>query len=211
MRKIAYAALLVVILSCGAYGGNIIVNGGFETTYLDGWTYNPQQWFTNFANVHSGNWNADTTCAWPQCLSLGNPQTAYLYQDVPTTPGQTYTLSFFWSPGPLSGSPSSSELKVLWGDPTQPSLTTVVDLLTSTGTLAYSQYVGTVTATSATSRIEFLGRQDAAALYLDDVSLEESSIPEPGSFSLLVLAPFAIAVSRRFRKSPAPGLRQSRT
>ena len=66
---------------------------------------------------------------------------------------------------------------------------------------AYVQYTGTVTATSATSQLEFLGRQDLDFYYLDDVSLTEltSAVPEPESSLLIVAGVLALAVNRLYR------------
>jgi hypothetical protein len=104
---------------------------------------------------------------------------------VATTIGTTYDLSFFYDSGqdPTFG----SELLVLFGDPTAPSISSVVDLVDVDSSGAYVQYTGTVVATSLTSQLEFLGRQDLDFYYLDDVSLTPSvtGMPEPQSALLI--------------------------
>jgi hypothetical protein len=72
-------------------------------------------------------------------------------------------------------------------DPSAASLSTVVDFVNLDTSGAYVQYAGTVTATSATSQLEFLGRQDLDFYSLDDVSLTggaPSSVPEPEAWLL---------------------------
>ena len=60
----------------------------------------------------------------------------------------------------------------------------MVDFVNVDTSGAYVQYTGTVTATSATSQLEFLGRQDLDFYSVDDVALTGgtvTSVPEPNS------------------------------
>ena len=164
---------------------NLLVNGGFEMGDFAGWTQSG--WFIETLNPNSGVYDASTGCSGVSCTTVGDPNAAFLYQDVATTPGSTYDLSFFYGSGQLPT--SGSELLVLWGDPTAPSLSTVVDFANVDTSGAYVQYTGMVSATSAISQLEFLGRQDLDFYYLDDVSLTAgpvSSVPEPSSLTLML-------------------------
>jgi hypothetical protein len=75
----------------------------------------------------------------------------------------------------------------------------VVDLVDVDTASGYAEYTGTVTATSATSELEFFGRQDLDFYYLDDVSLTDStsSVPEPYSWALVFSGLLACAGVRR--------------
>jgi hypothetical protein len=183
MVKIA-SGFLVFSLFIPAAHADLIVNGGFETGDFTGWTQSG--FFIDTTNPNSGVYDASTGCSGASCTTVGDPNSAYLYQDVATTVGTTYDLSFFYNSGqvPTFG----SELLVLWGDPTAPSLSTVVDFVNVDTSGAYAEYSGTVTATSVTSQLDFLGRQDLDFYYLDDVSLTApttSAVPEPRALPLL--------------------------
>jgi hypothetical protein len=189
MAKSIAVALLVVLFIPAAYAE--IVNGGFETGDFTGWTQSG--WFIDTLYPHTGVYDASTGCSGASCTTVGDPNSAYLYQDVATTPGATYNLSFFYDAGqdPTFG----SELLVLWGDPSAPSLSTIVDFVDADTSGAYAEYTDTVMATSATSQLEFLGRQDLDFYYVDDVSLTtaSSTTPEPRSIVLTLLAVLALA------------------
>jgi hypothetical protein len=192
--------LLLLFSVSHASAGNILVNGGFETGDFTGWSQS--DWFIDSLNPNSGVYDASTGCFGASCTTPGDPDAAYLYQDLTTTPGTTYDLSFFFDSGQLAT--SASELLVLWGDPTAPSLSTVTDLVDVDTSGAYVEYTGTVTATSSTSQLEFLGRQDLDFYYLDDVSLTAatSSVPEPGSLLTVLTGLVAVIVGQRRRCFP---------
>jgi len=195
MAKSLAVALLAALFIPAAHASSILVNGDFETGDFTGWTQSG--WFIDTLNPNSGVYDASTGCSGASCTTVGDPNSAYLYQDVATTPGIAYDLSFFYDAGqdPTFG----SELLVLWGDPTAPSLSTVVDFVEADTSGLYAEYTGTVTATSATSQLEFLGRQDLDFYYVDDVSLTApaSVAPEPGSLSLLVCS-FVLATALHY-------------
>jgi hypothetical protein len=181
------------------------VNGSFETGDFTGWTQSG--FFIDTTNPYSGVYDASTGCSGASCTTVGDPNSAYIYQDMTTTVGTTYELSFFYDSGqdPTFG----SELLVLWGDPTAPSLSTVVDFVDVDTSGAYMEYEGMVTATSTTSKLEFLGRQDLDFYYLDDVSLtapSTSPVPEPGFRSLLLGAAILLG-SSKWRRVHSPARR----
>jgi hypothetical protein len=184
MRRILLCPILAILITNLAEA-SILANGGFETGDFTGWTQSA--WFIDTTNPNSNVYDAATGCDGSSCTTVGDPDAAYLFQDLATTLGASYTLSFFYDSGqdPTFG----SELLVLWGDPNAPSLSTVVDFVDVDTSGAYVEYTGTVTAASPTSELEFLGRQDLDFYYLDDVSLEgqSSSVPEPRPVVLAVV------------------------
>jgi hypothetical protein len=178
---------LVLVLGltfCGlasrASASNIVLNPGFETGNFTSWF--AQGWGVTTFKPNSGTWAADTGCVGVGCLDLANG--AFIYQDLPTTTGQTYNLSFFYFPD--FGLPN--ELRVLWGG------NQVADLVNLGSGQTYAQFtVGGLLAAGSTTRLEFVGRQDPAFLQLDDVCVDTpggscasvAAVPEPTSLLLL--------------------------
>jgi len=181
-----FPAVLVSLLFVPLVRADLITNGGFETGDFTGWTQSG--WLIDTTNPNSGVYDASTGCSGAFCTTVGDPNSSYLYQDLATTVAAKYTLSFFYNSGQLAT--QGSELLVLWGDPNAPGLTTVVDFANVDTAGKYLQFTVTVTATSASSQLEFLGRQDLDFYSLDDVTLiaqtSTSGAPEPGSLLLVV-------------------------
>lgn len=194
MAKIA-SGFIVLSFFIPAAHADLIVNGGFETGDFTGWTQSG--FFIDTTNPDSGVYDASTGCSGASCATVGDPNSAFIYQDVATTVGTTYDLTFFYDSGQLPA--FGSELLVLFGDPTASSLSTVVDFVDVDTSGAYAEYQGTVTATALTLQLEFLGRQDLDFYYVDDVSLNAqiSAVPEPSPFLLVLLGAFSIAAVSR--------------
>lgn len=138
---------------------NLVVNGGFETGDLTGWTESGNTGYTGVstANAHSGNYAA-------YLGPVGSD--VYLDQDIATTPGDTYQVTF-WLMNP-GGTPSDFTAK--FGDAT---LMSLVD----SSAQGYTEYVFDVTATSSLTDLDFAARQDPSYWYLDDVSVVDTNAP----------------------------------
>ena len=142
-------------------GPSTVVNGGFETGNLTGWSASSSAVSTEFVALGGqfGNWAAD----------LGpTASTQSLSQNVATTPGQQYTLSFF-----VAGDPDSlsNALTVTWDGTTILSLTQVP--------LGFNQYTFTVNgdASAATTPLVFSYTDDADGLLLDQVAVNATTAP----------------------------------
>jgi RHS repeat-associated protein len=204
MPKMPLRILLLAFHASCLMASNITVNSGFETGDFTGWI--ASGWFIDTSTPNTGVYDASTGCGGAICTSPADPNAAYIYQDVTTVPGATYNLAFFYDSGDLPT--QGTELLVQWGDPSATSLATVADFVNVDTSGAYVSFAGTVLATSATSRLEFFGRQDLAEYFVDDISLapQSSQVPEPGSFALVVGVVLGFALRRlaRLQKRTIP-------
>lgn len=184
MRKglILFAASVMSL--CAA---NIVNNPGFETGSFAPWVTNTiadHPWSVAGSNPFEGTNYASTGCVGAQCITddtgATNPVGAWLYQDLATTPGTFYTLSFEFA---SAGQPGQ-ELQVLWGG------SSVLDLVNLNSGPYILYTVGNLQATSETTRLAFLGRQDPSYDGLDAVCVSSdgtcgtSAVPEPATLSI---------------------------
>lgn len=177
-------ALAVVLIAPNLNASNIVANGDFSSGSAN-WT--STQW-------GFGSGAADTGCVGTHCITGPNP--AYLYQNLSTKVGDTYTLSFE-AEVPLAG----SELQALFGG------TNVEDLI-NINTSSYVEYTITgLVASSSTTELEFLGRDDIGYVDVTDVSVVDTSsvsaAPEPGTMCMVgtgLLSLFGVA-RRKLRSS----------
>ena len=174
MRRVLFAALVGLGWPAGASAG--VVNGGFETGDFTGWTLtnNIGPNGVDSGSPHSGTYEAFFGQATADGL-------VSLSQDVATTPGASYTFSFWVmaeAGSEFSGAPD--EFKASFGG------TVLLDLV-NVAAFPYTEYTYTVTASSPSSEVRFDVANDASFFDLDDVSLSAIAVPEPGSFILLVI------------------------
>jgi hypothetical protein len=182
VAALAVPALLAIGSPASASTVNLLTNGDFEAGGFQGWTLveaDPESFVATFA----GN-----TAAY-----LGTTGTAgFLSQQVVTTIGRTYTLSFDLSAylndiGPLSFT-AGLDLQ----GPGAVSLLTLTSASVTPNSAAgynFTNYVLAFTATSALTDITFGERDDPAYWLLDNVKLSENNIavtPLPGSAYLFM-------------------------
>jgi hypothetical protein len=196
-------------------------NPGFENsgvnakpTGLSGWTYG-----SNWSNIgdylqsvpgtpHTGNGMAISACGGVACLKKDSEANAFgwLYQDLATTIGQSYTLSFWLKVG---GSPElgQAQFQAFFGN------TQAFNLSSLTGAPQYVQYTNNaLVATASVTRLEFVGFNAPSYNFLDDVSvtanpntLPVTTAPEPASVALMAggLLGLLVVSRRRTRRGPA--------
>ena len=172
----------------GQMGGELIVNGGFETGDFSGWDHfgNTSYDSVNTLLPHSGSYAA-------QVGPVGT--LGYLAQTVPTTPGQAYTLTF-WLAHPYASS-TPNEFQVTIGG-------NVVYDQTDLPYSDYTEYTFAYTATSTATTVQFGYREDPAYFFLDDVSFHSGPAPGAAGHSPhpVPLNPSPVAVP----PAPAPHL-----
>jgi uncharacterized repeat protein (TIGR01451 family) len=129
-------------------GANLVTNGGFETpgagqyASIPGWSLVPGTGggtieIANFQQAFEGN----------QFTELNSNGPATIFQDVPTTAGQTYILSFAFT-GRAGTGPADNQAQVsIAGTP--------VATVTNPGNTTWTVYNFSFTATAATTRIQF--------------------------------------------------------
>ena len=148
-----------------------MINGDFETGRFSGWTQWGDTSFTAVAtaagmpaggSVHGGTYAA----YFGPNGSLGG-----IYQDLNTTTGVNYTLTF-WLAHPYTDPGMGTEWTVSAGGAT---LTDVHDA----GNFGYTQFTFTFTATSSSTRLQFGFLEPPQYFFLDDVSVAATSSTSP--------------------------------
>lgn len=164
-------ALLIVAALTGmalsAHAQNLVVNPGFETGDLTGYTLSGNTEFTSVSTLmpNSGIYSL-------QAGPIGSD--GFLSQDLATSIGQSYTVSFFLANDDSIGGP----------DDFSASFSGVTGYsVTDPGSFPYTQISFNVTATSALSTLQFGFANNPSYWYLDDISVT-AAVPEPSTFAL---------------------------
>ena len=133
---------------------------------LDGWTTvttpGPDQPQYDFVTNTPGDVLSGSTYA----LSIGPVNAEWsVYQNISTVPGDTYQVQF-WLSNPAGGTPSN--FTASFGAATLVSLS-------NSAAQNYTEYTYDVTATGTSTELLFVGEQNPAYWYLDDVSVVDVS------------------------------------
>lgn len=177
------SALLYSTLASSALAQEVVVNGGFETGgFLPDWTVVDPSDSTVLGNdsafAHTGDWKVYLgTSPVGAFADLGS-----LSQTLTTTPGATYTLSFWLANDGAADPPTSlNEFDVFWNGALTPILS-----LTAQPTFDYTEYTFSLAATGASTLLKFRYGNDADYFRLDDVSVAPAPVPEPSATWLVL-------------------------
>jgi hypothetical protein len=220
----------IAFLGSLALAQNLVQNPGFETSSFAPWVASGE-WSVNTGTPHTGTYYAETGCVGAPCISPdSNINGAWFYQDFTTAPGATYALTFFYTPDPGGGAgirkpppaplaPASTpaiELQVLWGPSGTPLTTGGAGICSgncvfenASGAVGpYAQFTVTnLMATSSSTRLEFLGRQDPSSNGVDDVVVTLVSlggVPVPPSIWLTLVGLACVGFYLGFRRACPP-------
>jgi hypothetical protein len=142
--------------------GNVIVNPGFETGNFSGWTVVPDPYGTYFGvggRPHSGRYAAYFGSYW------GRDD---IYQNVPTTPGHTYRISYWVANDGSAYGSGWTEIRSSWGG-------AVLEDLFPDRAFPYQQHTFNVAATSTSTQFRIGGYGYLYFWHLDDVSVTDTT------------------------------------
>ena len=191
MKTSLTAALLAASSLCLAMPSaqaNLITNGGFETGDFSGWVQSGSLENTGVSDsrcAHSGDY-----CAYFNSSVSDQPN--ILTQTFATQIGQSYTLAYWLTEQSDVDLSSFSASINNWE-------TTLGDFgngIVEDWTEKSYSFVATATATT----LGFKAFNQASSWRLDDVSVDASAVPEPGTLALLALGAAFLRTSRRARK-----------
>jgi choice-of-anchor C domain-containing protein len=186
----------------------VVPNPDFQYYYagdnsITGWTI-----VGNSVDILSTNWAAHEG---KQTVDLSGVNTGGIYQDIGTTPGHTYHLSFWLTANTefqgTSGGPVIKTMRLFWSGNTIATLTAdpTGKVKTNPG---WTQYSYDLLATTATTRLQFNSLTSGfAGPIIDDLALADitpappGSVPLPPAALLGVIGAGAAAISQRRRKA----------
>jgi len=203
IQTAAFAAAFCTAGSAFA-GVNLIVNGSFEAdaqapgtegiyANLTGWTGG--DYGIELRNALYGN-AADGS----NYVELDTTHNSLMFQKIDTVPGQTYTLTFAYSPR-MNVAKDSNGIKVFWnGD----EVATEKAKGAKNGNDWTTYTITVVGGLKDKSKLEFkaIGADDGVGGGLDAISLT-SAVPEPAAYSMIMIGVGLVGLaSRRKQKNP---------
>jgi hypothetical protein len=184
LKAFIVLALCAVICLPGMAMANLVVNGGFETGNMNGWTTIPAPNSSAF-----GIWTGAAHSGVYGCYfgAYGQYDDA-IVQNIPTVAGKSYTFDFWLA---HNNTNNTNDFHVYWNG------VEILGLI-NTASFGWTYYTFTEVATAATSSIKFAGREVPAQYMLDDVDVD--AVPLSPTAILLGSGLLGLAGLRGFRK-----------
>jgi hypothetical protein len=175
-RKIIIVAAMA-ILSIGAQVGTAsadLVNGGFETGDLTGWSLTNIDLNNDFVAVlsNSGNPSSPPNPGNYEAYLGKSGSVGTISQAFATAAGQTYTVSFWLASDGLNTA-NTNVFQALWNGVAQ----NLKPVLNANLSSPYTQYMFTATASDVSSTIAFNFQNDPSVFHLDNVDATPTPIP----------------------------------
>jgi hypothetical protein len=169
---------------------NLVLNPGFETGDFTNWTTTPRPSGGSSFGVDSASHSGDFAAYFNALYNTPDKNVGFdtISQTLSTTPGALYDMSFWLSDG--FGNPPE-EFRVFFGG-------TLVEDIGAEG-FPYTQYTLTGLAGTGSSTVLEIQGYNQAAFHVDDISVTEAAVPEPGTWLASGLVAVVLAV-RLFRR-----------
>jgi hypothetical protein len=183
MRVPLLCLALVLFAGANAAAGELVVNGGFETGDFTGWTVSGADTPGWDYGISTNQPQSGTYSAW-----FGSPSgLTYLSQEIPTTPGQEYEISF-WGAINNQGQPPDNEIQFYWNGI---ELLNGIDVPGRNWTFVETRVYATQDQTEA----EFAFMNVPGWFAIDNVGAY--AVPEPATLALGGAALALLAIGRR--------------
>ncbi len=145
---------------------NALLNGNFATGTFANWTVTPGTTGTTDIQVRSGSSYSPTGGYGASFAQYGSPSPPYdtISQNIATTPGATYTISYFLQ---NNGGPSN-EFEAFWNG------SRFQDIVNANA-FSFVKYTFTETATSSVTTLSFSGYQEPEQFALTNITVTPNS------------------------------------
>lgn len=214
LMRVSWHSLSPIVLAAGLALGmapasaapSLIVNGSFEAdallplgtwnvfSALTGWTGDPGAG----GGIELRRQNAGTAQEGEYFVELDTYRNSWMAQQVATTAGQHYTLSYYYSPRAGVGS-ASNPVEVTWNG-VQLALNSGNGV--GQGNHQWQQFTFDVVGTGRLDTLRFAaaGTSDGYGGSLDNIALVAATVPEPGMLALSLAALGALGMAGRRRR-----------
>ncbi|MFA9217980.1 MAG: PEP-CTERM sorting domain-containing protein [Sphingomonadaceae bacterium] len=186
MKKLVIVAMLLASSVSAHAATELVVNGDFETGNFSGWTKSGN---ISLSDVIANSVTSNHTFVW---RSGATGSAAFISQNLTTTVGYKYTLSF----DVFNSATSASTFEADFAG------TKVYEFSNQAQNWTHVTLTDLV-ATGNSTELKFGARNDPSFTRLDNVSVTVSAVPEPETYAMLLAGIGLMGAVARRRKLPA--------